>query len=162
MSLISLLSKKALTPKAGGAWHLQAIRNKHIICRGRDLSKGTITVLKCIMVKKKGSVLIVSGTGTLPCIALSEYRRTYCLYVKPQVTTMKWLEAGYGLGMLKGNYVTIVNKHHQWQKWDRMASQNNEDAQQTVSLLKSELHKILPPSDHKNWQTFEKHGWTFR
>lgn len=150
MSFISLFTKKPLTLKEGGVWHRRVVWNKYIIfllrCCGGNLSKGMVVTLRCIMVNKRGSVLVVFGTGTLLGIASTEYRIKYSVWtgdVKPPVTTVKWLEAGCALGMLKGNYVTTVNTFHWFQTRDCEASENNEDTQQTISLLKSELRKIF-------------------
>lgn len=150
MSFISLFNKESLTVKESGAWHRRVVWNKYIIlllrCCGGNLSKGTVMMLTCIIVNKKGSVLIVFGTGTLLAIASTEYRIIHSVWiddVKPQVTAVKWLEAGCGLGMLKGNYVTTVNTFHWFHTRDCEASENNEDTQQTIPLLKSELRKIF-------------------
>lgn len=55
----------------------QVIWNKYIFflfrCRGGNLSEGMVTMLKCVMVDKKGRVLIVFSTGTWLSIALNEY-----------------------------------------------------------------------------------------
>lgn len=147
MSFFFLFSKASLILKEDGVWHPWVIWNKYIVfllrCCGGNLSKGMVMMLTCTMVNKKG---IVFGTGTLLGVASTEYRIIYSMWigdVKPQVTTVKWLEAGYGLGMLKGNYVTTVNTFHWLQTRDCEVSENNEDTQQTISLLKSEQRHIF-------------------
>lgn len=164
MSFFSLFSKASLTLKEDGVWHHWVIGNKCIVfllrCCGGNLSKGMVMMLTCIMVNKKG---IVFGTGTLLGVASTEYRIIYSMWisdVKPQVTTVKWLEAGCGLGMLKGNYVTTVNTFH-WLQTGTVRLVKIRKTHSRQFLYWNLSNVTFSPFWPQEWQAFEKHGWTF-